>query len=139
LREITNFRYGYFASQNSYVVCEDPTIMTNVFYKLRHQTSKISYIQNFGKYGITRINDISLEYDSKRDSSPEDKFVSPSSEMITFELNSTTIMTLRGSGTEPKLKYYIESKGQSMADAQLKAEAVEKALLAMFKDLGLKM
>ena len=113
--------------------------MTTVFYKLRHQTSKLSYIQNFGEYGITRINDISLEYDSKRDTLPEDKSVSPSSEMITFELNSATVMTLRGSGTEPKLKYYIESKGQSMADARLVSEGVENALLATFKDLGLNM
>src|SRR5271167_787138 len=113
--------------------------MTTVFYKLRHQTSKLSYIRNVGEYGITRINDISLEYDSKRDALPEDKSVSPSSEMITFELNGNTVMTLRGSGTEPKLKYYIESKGQSMAEVQLNAEGVEKALLAMFKDLGLKM
>jgi phosphoglucomutase len=113
--------------------------MTGVFYKLRHQTSKLSYIQNFGEYRITRINDISLEYDSKRDTLPEDKFVSPSSEMITFELNGTTVMTLRGSGTEPKLKYYIESKGPSMTEAKLRAQGIEKALLEVFKDWGLKM
>ena len=58
--------------------------------------------------------------------------------MITFELDDSTVMTLRGSGTEPKLKYYIESIGQSMAEAQSKAEGVEKALLEVFQKLGLK-
>lgn len=114
-------------------------MMTNTFYKLRHQSDTLSYIQNFGKYGITRINDVSLGYDSRKDALPEDKEVSPSSEMITFELNDFTVMTLRGSGTEPKLKYYIESKGQSMVEAESNAEGVEMALLAILRDSGLKM
>jgi phosphoglucomutase len=112
--------------------------MTNVFHKLRHKLSTMSYIQSFGCYRITRIKDISLGYDSSKDSMPKDKSVSPSSEMITFELDDSTVMTLRGSGTEPKLKYYIESKGHSMAEAQSKAEGVEKALLEVFQNLGLK-
>ena len=68
---------------------------------------------------------------------PQDISVSPSSEMITFELDNSTEMTLRGSGTEPKLKYYIESKGRSMSEAQSKAESTEAALLNVFESLGL--
>jgi len=131
-------RYGYFASRNSYVICEDPRLMTAAFDKLRHYTSQRSYITSFGKTRITRIKDISLGYDSKVDDKvPEDKSLSPSSEMISFELEDGTIMTLRGSGTEPKLKNYIESKGTSMLEAESKAEAVEKKLLSVFQDLGL--
>ena len=137
IMEILIVRYGYFASQNSYVRCEDPAIMTNIFYKIRHQNSSVSYIQNFGEYRVTRIKDISLGYDSQKDSAPNDRSVSPSAEMITFELNNSTVMTLRGSGTEPKLKYYIESKGKSMVEAKSKAEAVEKALLSVLRTLGL--
>jgi phosphoglucomutase len=131
-------RYGYFASQNSYVICEDPRLLTNVFHKLRHKTSTISYIQSFGMHRVIRIKDVSLEYDSSKDSIPQDKPVSPSLEMITFEFDDSTVMTLRGSGTEPKLKYYIESKGHSTAEARSKAKGVEKALLEMFQTLGLK-
>lgn len=36
--------------------------------------------------------------------------LSTSSEMITFTLESGSITTLRASGTEPKIKYYIELK-----------------------------
>ena len=68
---------------------------------------------------------------------PEDRPVSPSSEMITIELADGTVMTLRGSGTEPKLKYYIESKGDSMEQARSKAENVETALKSTFRDFGL--
>jgi phosphoglucomutase len=53
--------------------------------------------------------------------------------MITFNLDNETVMTLRGSGTEPKLKYYIEAKGTSMEEAQTKAENVEQALKKVLK------
>jgi phosphoglucomutase len=107
------------------------------FHKLRHTTTGVSYIQNFGDYGITRIKDVSLGYDSTTDQLPHDKSISPSSEMITFELQGSTVMTLRGSGTEPKLKYYIESKGDAMDQAESKAEKVETALKSVFREFGL--
>jgi phosphoglucomutase len=113
-------------------------MMTQTFHKLRHTQSGLSYIQSFGEYGVTRIKDISLGYDSKIDTRiPVDKSISPSSEMITFELDDSTVMTLRGSGTEPKLKYYIEAKGSSLNEAELKAERVENALKMVFRNFRL--
>lgn len=112
--------------------------MTRAFYNLRHQERNLTYIQKFGKHGVKRIKDISLDYDSKEGELPNDKPVSPSSEMITFELDHSTMMTLRGSGTEPKLKYYIEAKRTSMEKAEQIAESVEIALRAVLQsfDLG---
>ena len=109
--------------------------MTRAFYKLRHNNSKLSYIDKFGEYTVTRIKDVSLGYDSDSGGEPEDKLVSPSSEMITFELANSTVMTLRGSGTEPKLKYYIESKEKSMTEAKATADSVERALKTVFQTL----
>jgi phosphoglucomutase len=134
------FRYGYFASQNSYVRCEDPNLMTTMFYNLRHHENKdLSYIPSIDGYKITRIKDVSLGYDSKVDIKLAlDKSISPSSEMITFDLDDGTVMTLRGSGTEPKLKYYIESVGSSMEEACSKAHSVETALKRTFQKLEVK-
>jgi len=135
---VADLRYGYFASQNSYVICEDPKIMTMAFYKLRHTTaSGISYSNNFGGVKVERTHDVSLDYDSaKQKSLPEERPVFPSAEMITFELENGTVMTLRGSGTEPKLKYYIDANASSLDEAQGKAKAVERALLAAFRRMG---
>ena len=36
--------------------------------------------------------------------------VSPSSQMITFTFENGCVVTLRTSGTEPKIKYYTEHK-----------------------------
>jgi phosphomannomutase len=110
-------------------------MMTRAFHQLRHQDSKLSYINNIGGYVITKIKDVSLRYDSDLEDLPEDKPVSPSSEMITFELANSIVVTLRGSGTEPKLKYYIESKAESMAEAQDIADSVESALKTVLSAL----
>jgi phosphoglucomutase len=112
-------------------------MMTKAFHKLRHNNSKLEYIDKFGKYTVTRVKDVSLGYDSDSGGLPEDKPVSPSSEMVTFELVNSTVMTLRGSGTEPKLKYYIESKEKSMMEAQATADSVERALKSVFQTLWL--
>ncbi len=32
----------------------------------------------------------------------------PNSQLITFTLDNRTVFTLRTSGTEPKIKYYVE-------------------------------
>lgn len=60
----------------------------------------------------------------------------PSSGMITYELGST-LMTLRGSGTEPKLKWYIEAKAETMAEAESKAEKVQDGIKLFFRGYGL--
>jgi phosphoglucomutase len=113
--------------------------MTRAFYNLRHTASTgISYIHQFGELGIARIHDVSLDYDSATGQAlPVDKPLSPSAEMVTFELEDGTVMTLRGSGTEPKLKYYIEANGRSLEEAQKKAKVVEGSLLGVFRGMGL--
>lgn len=133
---IADDRYGYFASQNSYVICE-PAQISTAFYKLRHfipGREGITYIEQFGDYKISRIKDVPLGYDSATAQIPVDMHVEPSAEMITFELENGTVMTLRGSGTEPKLKYYVEAKGVSMEEAQAKAEKVEKTVTKVLRD-----
>ncbi|KAJ3380776.1 Phosphoglucomutase-3 [Entophlyctis sp. JEL0112] len=54
--------------------------------------------------------------------------VSSSSEMITFELVNECIFTLRTSGTEPKIKYYIEKKGSDRGLVHKDLELVVKAV-----------
>ncbi|KAJ3287667.1 Phosphoglucomutase-3 [Rhizoclosmatium sp. JEL0117] len=54
--------------------------------------------------------------------------VSSSSEMITFELANEVVFTLRTSGTEPKIKYYIEKKGTDRDAVRTDLSAVVKAV-----------
>ena len=49
-----------------------------------------------------------MGYDSREPDHKPRLPVSASSEMITFYFECGAVATLRGSGTEPKLKYYVE-------------------------------
>jgi len=50
--------------------------------------------------------------------------------MITFRLAGGAELTLRASGTEPKLKYYLEVRDEDRAVAEAAAEAVAAAVWA---------
>ncbi|KAJ3106385.1 Phosphoglucomutase-3 [Phlyctochytrium planicorne] len=58
--------------------------------------------------------------------------VSASSEMVTFTLTNGCVFTLRTSGTEPKIKYYCEMKGESEEEAR---EFLDQLVSAIGDDL----
>jgi phosphoglucomutase len=49
--------------------------------------------------------------------------------MITCELDDGAVFTVRGSGTEPKIKLYIECQGESSAEAKQGANGILEDLL----------
>ena len=52
----------------------------------------------------------------------------PGDMMITFRLSGGAELTLRASGTEPKLKYYLEVRAEDRDEAEAAAEAVAAAV-----------
>lgn len=65
-----------------------------------------------GKYRISSIRDLTTGIDT---SQPDNKAILPcskSSQMITFSFENGVVVTLRTSGTEPKIKYYTEMCAQ---------------------------
>lgn len=61
-----------------------------------------------GRFTIADVRDLTTGYDSSR---PDKQAVLPassSSQMITFYFSNGCVLTLRTSGTEPKIKYYSE-------------------------------
>lgn len=61
-----------------------------------------------GKYSIVGIRDLTNGYDNTKPDNKTTLPISKSSEMITFTFDNGLVATLRTSGTEPKIKYYIE-------------------------------
>ena len=62
-----------------------------------------------GKFKVVSVRDLTTGYDTttvdKKAVFPSD----PGSQMITFTFDNGVIATLRTSGTEPKLKYYVRA------------------------------
>jgi len=125
-------KYGYFMSNNYYFICNDQEIINAFFDNIRYgdvkepsddpnYEYKLKYPKEFGGKKIVNVRDLTIDYDS---STPDHKALLPrSSQMITFRLDSNDCaITLRTSGTEPKIKYYIELSGESreIAEKELK-------------------
>jgi len=103
-------KYGFFSTLNGYVYCYDPVVMKTLFDEIRNGGK---YASSCGDFPISHIRDLTGEgYDSRVPNHKPSLPVSNSTQMITFYFNNGAEVTLRGSGTEPKLKYYIELNGE---------------------------
>jgi len=106
--------YGFHCSQTSYFICHDQKLIKRVFEKLRNwEGTEKTYPRTVcdGRYRVTGIRDLTTGYDSRTVSLVAELPSSPSSQMVTAWLDCGVSITLRTSGTEPKVKYYAELVG----------------------------
>lgn len=103
--------YGYHYSIASYFFCFDPPKIDKIFERIRNWEGQSGaypkHVLN-GEYKIDIVRDLTTGVDT---SQPDGKSLLPSSkssQMITFTLDNESVITLRTSGTEPKIKYYAE-------------------------------
>ena len=120
--------YGYFedrAISKYFEGIKGPGIMQGIMTKLRNEGLK-----TLGGKKVLKIRDIqqSIEFDPENPSAKTDvKF--PKSNVLQFFLEGGTIVSARPSGTEPKIKFYINSRVPV-------AQQTEQALDAAKKDAG---
>uniref|UniRef100_A0A915ELV9 Phosphoglucomutase-2 n=1 Tax=Ditylenchus dipsaci TaxID=166011 RepID=A0A915ELV9_9BILA len=110
-------KYGFHLVRSSYWIVPQAPITKQIFGDIR---KNLDYPKQIGSNNTVKyVRDLTTGYDNEQ---PDNKAILPlstSSEMITFTLDSGSIVTLRASGTEPKIKYYIELKtepGKSKED-----------------------
>jgi phosphomannomutase len=121
--------YGYYFMKASYFFYPDVSITDVVFAALRDG----GYPTSCGEFKIASVRDVTVGYDSAKPENKSTLPISPQMNMITFSFENGSVATLRPSGTEPKLKYYVESRSESsMDDAQVIVDAVEEALIKNF-------
>ncbi|KAI9787709.1 MAG: Phosphoglucomutase-3 [Geoglossum umbratile] len=93
--------YGFFQEANTYFVSPSPELTERIFSDIRHMATP--YPDMLGKRRILRWRDLTEGYDSATGGLPLLQ-VSKDSQMITCELEGQVKFTVRGSGTEPKIK-----------------------------------
>ncbi|XP_067630795.1 phosphopentomutase isoform X2 [Eurosta solidaginis] len=103
--------YGFHYNKSSYFFCYEQKTIKKIFARLRNfagapKTYPNSILQD--KYKIKHIRDLTNGVDTSQADGKAILPVSASSEMITFTFENGLVITLRTSGTEPKIKYYAE-------------------------------
>jgi phosphomannomutase len=130
LLQSLNDKYGTFVSYNSYVLSYDAAKTNAIFAELRQQsTGSGGYWTHAAGQRIVAITDVTKGYDSTTPDHVCALPATPDSQMIMFEFDNGVSVTLRTSGTEPKIKYYTEIAGQP---GQTREEL--SALLHVFVD-----
>lgn len=84
--------------------------------------------KKLGNYEVIKIRDYetSILTDCKTDKT--EKIELPQSNVLYYELENDAWCCVRPSGTEPKIKYYIGVKGNSIEDANNKMQEIENAM-----------
>ncbi|KAL7076495.1 hypothetical protein ACQ4LE_004356 [Meloidogyne hapla] len=123
-------KYGFHLIRNSYWTVPQNNITKKLFFNLRENGKypiNIDGKNSEEKYVVKYVRDLNTGFDS---SQPNNKAILPlstTSDMITFTLTSGSLVTLRASGTEPKIKYYIELQTEP-GKTENDLEQVEKEL-----------
>lgn len=119
--------YGYFEDANTYLISPSPDTTNKVFNDIRKLNSG-SRPETLGKRRISRWRDMTLGFDSGTADNKTDLPMDASAQMITCEMGDI-VFTTRGSGTEPKIKLYIEAQAEDAATARKAADEVLQDLL----------
>jgi len=92
------------------------------------QKLKQEKINNFGKYKVLKINDISnsIYYDLDKNITGEINL--PKSEVVYYELENDYWCCVRPSGTEQKIKFYIGTKSDSIEKSDEELEEITKEI-----------
>ncbi|KZT69052.1 hypothetical protein DAEQUDRAFT_811725 [Daedalea quercina L-15889] len=116
-------RYGFFQTSNSYFVCSDPPTIEKIFMRLRNYDGagtleRPSYPKTIAGLTVTSVRDLTIGYDSANPPTYKPTLPLSSGQMVQFRAESPVdgtkiALTTRTSGTEPKIKYYLEGSGKS--------------------------
>ncbi|KAI6126214.1 hypothetical protein EV401DRAFT_1854927 [Pisolithus croceorrhizus] len=116
-------RYGYFETKNSYFACSDPVTIDRIFWGIRHfqeSDSTIRFPTSIAGLTVNSVIDLTAGYgyDSTNAPSYQPRLPLSSGHMVQFRAQSTNdpdikiVLTVRTSGTEPKIKYYLEGSAK---------------------------
>ncbi|GAV55963.1 hypothetical protein ZYGR_0AZ01350 [Zygosaccharomyces rouxii] len=120
-------RYGVFREYNGYYVVDEPSLTNRTFAYIRNDYTPKgeNYPRTIGELQVKTFRDLTTGFQSDTPDNIPNLPVDPSSQMITIVAQpkgcgseQQVRFTLRGSGTEPKLKVYIEASAQSDSRAR---------------------
>lgn len=119
--------YGCFREANGYFIAAQPAASRALFDDMR---ADVGYPTKVGPLEVTGVRDLGTGRDDAAPGGEATLPWTPGDMMVTFTLGDVGTLTLRASGTEPKLKYYIETQSSDASEAELLASQVEDAVWA---------
>ena len=117
--------YGQYFTRNSYFYCYSTETKNQVFESLRNP-----YPAQVGGVNVKYVRDLTVGYDNSQPDNIPVLPVSKSTQMITFTFENGTILTLRTSGTEPKIKYYSEHHSDTQENTKSQLDSLVNSFIS---------
>lgn len=105
-------QYGVYEYRSGYFLAHPPSRSRAVFESLR-----AAYPTTIGGQRVLAVRDLGTGVDTGQPGGVAILPWQPGDLMITFTLEGPATLTLRASGTEPKLKYYLEASAKGSSSA----------------------
>jgi phosphoglucomutase len=122
-------KYGHFEEANTYLISPSPAITSMVFSSIRALGTP--FPKSLGSHKVHNWRDLTRGWDSRTADHKPLLPVDHASQMITCELDGHVRLTIRASGTEPKIKVYIECHCHHRDDAR---KGADETLGALWKE-----
>lgn len=121
-------KYGYF-KETQYAITlkgiDGSKQIAEMMDKLRSNPPK-----NFGELVVKELRDYDRDVTTNMETGEQKPTGLPKSNVLYFDLTNDSWCCARPSGTEPKIKFYMGVKGNSIKDAEDKVEKLTEALKA---------
>eukprot|EP00899_Mesostigma_viride_P000653 jgi/Mesvir1/10589/Mv21802-RA.1 len=121
-------RYGYFECRQGYLLSPSPAQTSAMFDGLR---AGGTYLSSLGMRAVVSVRDLGTGVDTGQSDGKATLQWSSTNMMVTFRLRSNAVVTIRASGTEPKVKYYLEVRADRREQAAGVASELEEATRAL--------
>ena len=115
-------KYGWY-SEITYPVKREGIQGTEEIKKMMEELRKRD-LKVFLDKKIERVRDYKVKKEKNYLNNSESELFLPESDVIQYILEDETYITVRPSGTEPKIKYYIYTRGKSKEEADKKLEDI---------------
>eukprot|EP01006_Ploeotia_vitrea_P055746 TRINITY_DN68029_c6_g1_i1.p1 TRINITY_DN68029_c6_g1~~TRINITY_DN68029_c6_g1_i1.p1 ORF type:complete len:603 (+),score=67.13 TRINITY_DN68029_c6_g1_i1:35-1810(+) len=129
-------KYGYHHMVNKYFFCYNPDNMRACFAAMqeRYKAGLPFTIEakDGTKYTVQNVRDLQTGFDSSTADKKAALPVDAKACMITFSCDDGSWFTARGSGTEPKVKYYTEVVAPTKEEAGVASAKFTETVLAEF-------
>lgn len=112
-------KYGCVKCLDGYILNHDPALTRRIFDQQRGGSGRREYPEDIGGFVVRDVRDLSARYDSSKPPDFIPLLPDTGGEMITYSCvrgEENARITLRSSGTEPKIKFYAEMLTNKVSD-----------------------
>ncbi len=121
--------YGAYAEELSYIVLQGKEGLERIDQIMN--MLRVNAPKQFGDFAVEAVRDYKMGITMNFETGKVENTGLPTSNVLYYELQNGAWCAVRPSGTEPKIKFYIGAKSNSLENAKTLCKKISDALLAL--------